>query len=141
MRIIYEANDGTRFNTAEECERYESKDLILLDRKNFLCFDEALHPIKLSEGCKFVEVIEKAYFFICFTEEAVVAFQEKAKEAGKSDQFPYVHKNVLYGWAIDNSDCWSGVWEVVEELEARAGYLRGAVCNMNNEIERAKQGK
>lgn len=33
MRIIYEANDGTKFNTAEECEHYESKSSILLDQK------------------------------------------------------------------------------------------------------------
>ena len=141
MRTIYEANDGTQFSTAEECERYESKSSILLNRKHFLCFDEELRPIKLDEGHKFVEVIEKAYFFICFTEEAVVAFQEKTKEAGKSDQFPYIHKNVLYGWAIDNSDCWSGVWEVVEELEDQANYLREVVYRINNEIKIATQGE
>ena len=141
MRTIYEANDGTQFDTAEECERYESKNLILLDQKNFLCFDEALHPIKLDEGYKFVEVIEKAYFFICFTEEAVVAFQEKADEADESDTLPYIHKNVLYGWAINNSDCWSGVWEVVEELEDQANYLREAVYRINDEIKKITQGE
>lgn len=67
MRIIYEANDGTQFNTAEECERYEYKSSILLDRKNFLYFDEELHPITLGEGYSFTEVVENAYFFICFT--------------------------------------------------------------------------
>lgn len=141
MRTIYEANDGTQFNTAEECERYESKKSILFDRKNFLCFDEALHPIKLGEGYNFTEVIEKAYFFICFTEEAVVAFQEKVDEADENDTFPYIHKNVLYGWAINNSDCWSGVWEVVEELEDQANYLREAVYHINDEIKRATQGE
>ena len=141
MRTIYEANDGTQFSTAEECERYESKDSILLDRENFLCFDEALHPIKLDEGYKFVEVIEKAYFFICFSKEAVEAFQKKADEAGKSDTLPYIHKNVLYGWAINNSDCWSGVWEVVEELEDQANYLREAVYRINDEIKRTTQGE
>ena len=139
MRTIYEANEGTQFSTVEECERYESKSSILLDWKNFLCFDEELRPIKLDEGYKFVEVIEKAYFFICFTEEAVIAFQEKANEAGKSDQFPYTHKNVLYGWAINNSDCWSGVWEVVEELEDQANCLREAVYRINDEIKRTTQ--
>lgn len=141
MRTIYEANDGTQFSTAEECERYESKNLILLDRKNFLCFDEALHPIKLDEGYKFVKVIEKAHFFICFTKEAVEIFGEKVKEASKSGQFPYIYKNVLYGWAIDNSDCWSGVWEVVEELEDQANYLRETVYHINDEIKRATQGE
>ena len=141
MRIIYEANDGTKFNTAEECERYESKSSILLDRKNFLCFDQNLHPIKLCEEYSFAEINEKAYFFICFTQEAVEAFQEKVDEADKSDIFPYIRKDALYGWAADNNDYWSDVWEVVEELEERVGYLREAVYRMNDEIERAKQGK
>ena len=141
MRTIYEANDGTQFNTAEECERYESKNAILLDRKNFLCFDRELRPIKLCEECSFVKAMEKAYFFICFTKEAVEAFQEKVDEADKSDIFPYIRKDALYGWAADNNDCWSDVWEVVEELEAQAGYLREAVYRMNDEIERAKRGK
>lgn len=141
MRTIYEANDGTQFSTAEECERYESKNLILIDRKNFLCFDEGLHPIKLDEGSSFAEVISNSYFFICFTKEAVEIFGEKVKEAGKSGQFPYIHKNVLYGWAINNSDCWSGVWEVVEELEDQANYLREAVYSINDEIKMATQGE
>ena len=141
MRIIYEANDGTKFNTAEECERYESKSSILLDRKNFLCFDQNLHPIKLCEEYSFAEIIEKAYFFICFTQEAVEAFQEKVDEADESDIFPYIRKDALYGWAVDNSDCWSDVWEVVEELEEQAGYLREAVYSINDETEKAKQGK
>lgn len=141
MRIIYEANDGTQFNTAEECERHEYKSSVLLDRKNFLCFDQNLHPIKLCEEYSFAEIIEKAYFFICFTQEAVTAFQEKVDEADKSDIFPYIRKDTLYGWAADNNDCWSDVWEVVEELEKQVGYLREAVYSMNDEIERAKQGK
>lgn len=142
MRIIYEANDGTQFNTAEECECHEYKSSILLDRKNFLCFDQNFHPIKLCEGYSHAEMIKNAYFFICFTEEAVEAFQEEVDRANESDTFPsYIRKDALYGWAADNTDCWSDVWEVVEELEAQAGYLREAVCNMNNEIERAKQGK
>lgn len=142
MRIIYEANDGTQFNTAEECEHYESNNSILLDRKKFLCFDEALHPIKLDEGYSFAKIIRDSYFFICFTQEAADAFQEKVDEVDESKTFPpYIRKNILYGWAADNNDCWSDVWEVVEELEAQAGYLRMAVCTMNNEIEKAKQGK
>ena len=141
MRIIYEANDGTQFNTVEECECYESKSSILLDRKNFLCFDENCKPIKLCEGYKFVEVIKKAYFFICFTEEAVTVFQEKVDETDESDTFPYIHKNILYGWAVDNNDCWSNVWGVVKELEERVSYLREAAHSMNDEIERTKQGK
>ena len=141
MRIIYEANDGTQFNTAEECERHEYKSSVLLDRKNFLCFDQNLHPIKLCEEYSFAEIIEKVYFFICFTQEAVEAFQEKVDEADESDIFPYIRKDALYGWAVDNSDCWSDVWEVVEELEEQVGYLREAVYSMNDEIERAKQGK
>ena len=141
MRIIYEANDGTQFNTSEECERHEYKSSILLNRKNFLCFDEFFHPIELHEGNSFTEIVKKAYFFICFTKEAVEIFQEKVDESDESDTFPYIHKDILYGWAVDNNNCWSNVWEVVEELEKQSGYLRGAVCNMYNEIEKAKQGK
>lgn len=142
MRTIYEANDGTQFSTAEECERYESKNLVLTDRKNFLCFDEALHPIKFDEGHSFAEIIRSSYFFICFTQEAVETFQEKIAEIDESGTFPpYIRKDVLYGWAIDYNDCWSEVREVVEEFETQVGYLREAVCSMNNEIERAKQGK
>ena len=141
MRIIYEVNDGTRFNTAEECERYESKDLILLDQKNFLCFDEALHPIKLDKEYSFAEFLEKTYFFICFTQEAAEALEEKADEAGESNIFPFIHKDTLYGWDVDNNDCWSDVCEVVEELEMQASYLREVVTSINDEIEKAKQGK
>lgn len=142
MRTIYEANDGTQFNTAEECERYEHKSSILLYRKNFLCFDEELHPIKFDEGYSFAEIIRSSYFFICFTQEAVETFQEKVDEIDESGTFPpYIRKDVLYGWAIDYNNCWSDVWEVVEEFEKQVGYLREAVCNMDNEIEKAKQGK
>ncbi len=141
MRIIYEANDGTKFNTAEECRRYESKNSILLNRKNFLCFDEFFHPIELHEGDSFAEIINKAYFFICFTKEAVEFLLEKVDEADGSNAFPCIHKDILYGRGINNNDCWSNVWTVLEELEEQADYLRGAVRNMNNEIENAKQGK
>ena len=141
MRIIYEAYDGKQFDTAEGCKYYESKSSILLDQKNFLCFDKNLYPIKLCEGDKFVEVIEKAYFFICFTEEAVTAFQEEVYELDESDTFPYIHKDILYGWAVDNNDCWSDVREVTKELEMSASYLRRAILSMNEDIERAKQGK
>ena len=141
MRIIYEANDGTQFNTSEECKRHEYKSSILLNRKNFLCFDEFFHPIELYEGDSFAEIINKAYFFICFTKEAVDFFLEKVDEADGSDTFPCIHKDILYGWGINNNDCWSNVWGVLEELEKQADYLRGAVRNMNNEIEKAKQGK
>ena len=141
MRTIYEANDGTPFNTAEECERYESKSSILLDRKNFLCFDEALHPIKLDEGYSFAKIIRNSYFFICFTKEAVEVFQEKVNGADESGIFPHIYKDTLYGWDVDNSGCWKDVWEVVEEFEKQANYLREAVYSMSNEIERAKQGK
>ena len=71
MRIIYEADDGMQFNTAEECGHYEYKSSILLDQEKFLCFDEMLHPIKLCKGYNFAEVIANTYFFICFTKEAV----------------------------------------------------------------------
>lgn len=142
MRIIYEANDGTRFSTAEECKRYESKNSILLDRKNFLCFDATFCPIKLDEGYSFAEIIRDSYFFICFTKEAAETFQEEVDKIGVSDTFPpYIRKDTLYGWNVDNSDCWSDVWEVVEELENQANYLREVVHNMNDEIEKAKQGK
>ena len=141
MRIIYEANDGTQFNTSEECGRYEHKNSILLNRKNFLCFDEFFHPIKLHEGDSFAEIIEKAYFFICFTKEAVEFLLKKVDEADGSNTFPCIHKDILYGRGINNNDCWSNVWTVLEELEEQADYLRGAVRNMNNEIEKAKQGK
>ena len=141
MRIIYESNDGTQFSTAEECERYESKSSILLDRKKFLCFDRDFHPIKLDEEYNFTKVIERAYFFICFTQDAVEFFQQKVNESDGSDIFPYIRKNVLYGWEVDNEDCWSDVEEVVEDLETHAAYLREAVSSMNDEIERAKQGK
>ena len=73
MRIIYEADDGMQFNTAEECEHYEYKSSILLDQEKFLCFDEMLHPIKLCKGYNFAEVIANTYFFICFTKEAAEA--------------------------------------------------------------------
>ena len=141
MRIIYEANDGTQFNTSEECERHEYKSSILLNRRNFLCFDEFFHPIELHGGDSFAEIIKKAYFFICFTQEAAEIFQEKVDESDESDTFPYIHKDTLYGWAVNNNDCWSDVWEVVEEFEKQVGYLREAVSSMNDEIEKAKQGK
>ena len=141
MRTIYEANDGTQFSTAEECERYEYKSSILLNRKNFLCFDEFFHPIELYEGDSFAKIIEKAYFFVCLTKEAVEAFLEKIDETDGSYTFPCIHEDILYGRAINNNNCWSNVREVLEELEKQADYLRGAVRNMNNEIEKAKQGK
>ena len=141
MRMIYEADDGTQFSTAEECERYESKNSILLDRKNFLCFDEARHPIKLCKGYDFAKVINNAFFFVCFTKEAAEVFQEKVDEVGKKDSFPYIRKNVFYGYGINGRNCWSGVWEVIEELEKRASYLCMAVRDLNGEIEKTKQGK
>ena len=141
MRTIYEANDGTQFSTAEECKRYESKNLILFDRKKFLCFDQELHPIEFCRGCNFMEIIEDSYFFICFTNEAVAAFQKKVDEADESNIFPHIRKDILYGWSVDGNDCWSDVWKVVEDLEMQASCLREALHNMEDEIKKAKQGK
>ena len=141
MRIIYEADDGMQFNTAEECGHYEYKSSILLDQEKFLCFDEMLHPIKLCKGYNFAEVIANTYFFICFTKEAAEAFQEKVNEVCEKDLFPYIRKNVFYGWAVDGRDCWNDVWEVIKELEEQANYLCRVVRDMNGEIEKTKQGK
>ena len=52
MKIVYEADDGTRFNTQFECESFEKKNS-LINHINFYCcetFDENYGRAFIQEG-------------------------------------------------------------------------------------------
>ena len=40
MKVIYEAKDGTQFDTEEECRDYESRNSALYDTNSFIATDK-----------------------------------------------------------------------------------------------------
>ena len=73
MKVIYEAKDGTQFDTEEECQDYERRDSALYDTNNFIATDKDGNHV-LADGYGYSP--DNLDYFCCFTQEGVKACEE-----------------------------------------------------------------
>ena len=73
MKVIYEAKDGTQFNTEEECQDYERRNSALYDITSFIATDKYGNPIP-ADGYGYSP--DDFDYFCCFTEDGVKACEE-----------------------------------------------------------------
>ena len=73
MKVIYEAKDGTQFDTEEECQDYERRDSALYDTNSFIAADKDGNHVP-ADGYGYRP--DDFDYFCCFTEEGVKACEE-----------------------------------------------------------------
>ena len=77
MKVIYEAKDGTQFDTEKECQDYERRNSALYDITSFIATDKYGNPVP-ADGYGYSP--EDFDYFCCFTEDAVKACEELFRE-------------------------------------------------------------
>lgn len=73
MKIIYEAKDGTQFNTETECQDYERRNGALYDIHSFIATDKDGNHVPV-DGYGYSP--DDFDYFCCFTEDGVKACEE-----------------------------------------------------------------
>ena len=73
MKVIYEAKDGTQFDTEEECRDYESRNSALYDTNSFIAADKDGNHVP-ADGYGYSP--DDFDYFCCFTQEGVKACED-----------------------------------------------------------------
>lgn len=120
-KIIYIAADGEEFETAEECEAYESRFnslSILADKTHFVAYDEFGIPFEIEEDDTlddYESMIETLHYCYCDEKSAKVI-----KELG--DYFGLLVPSRPGYWRYDNSgraDCFIDVKKDLAKFEEK----------------------
>lgn len=122
MKVIYEAKDGTQFNTETECREYEHRHCALFDLHNFVAADSKGNPVP-ADGYGYSP--DDFDYFCCFTEKAVEDCKELFHENGIRFNFA-IEPNKVYHYNYDED-----IWQPLSE---RLGYLRSE-CNRLSVLE------
>lgn len=112
MKVIYEAKDGTQFNTETECREYERKHCSLFDLHNFVALDSKGNLVHADDYNYSPDDFD---YFCCFTENAVEDCKELFRENGIRLNF-VIEPNKVYHYNYDGD-----VWQPLSE---RLDYLR-----------------
>ena len=112
MKVIYEANDGTQFNTEEECRDYEKRNSALYDITSFIATDKYGNHVP-ADGYGYSP--DDFDYFCCFTEDGVKACEEFFRENGVRFNFE-IEPNKVYHYNYEG--------EVWQPLSEKLGYLR-----------------
>lgn len=129
MEIIYRANDGTEFTDEQDCINYENRMSCLCDKKHFIAFNSDFEPYDITQD-SIEDVLEMMEYFICLTDEAVVAFDSAYKEAGFCTPVDEIKVNTYYGWEVANIDQWDAfpdVWEAINKEIDRVMGIENAL--------------
>ena len=111
MKVIYEAKDGTQFNTEEECQDYEKRNSALYDITSFIATDKYGNPVPADDYGYSPDDFD---YFCCFTEDGVKACEEFFRENGVPLSFKLEPNKVYY------YDYNKEVWRPLSE---ELGYL------------------
>lgn len=122
MKVIYEAKDGTQFDTEEECRDYERRNSALYDINSFIATDKDGNHVP-ADGYGYSP--DDFDYFCCFTEDSVKACEEFFRENGIRFNFA-IEPNKVYHYNYDGD-----VWQPLSE---RLGYLRSE-CNRLSTLE------
>ena len=129
MEIIYRANDGMEFTDEQDCVNYENRMSCLCDKKHFIAFNSDLEPYDITPNT-IENVLEVMEYFICLTDEAVVAFDLAYKETGFCAPVDEIKVNTYYGWEVANIDQWDAlpdVWEAINKEIDRVMGIENAL--------------
>ena len=130
MKVIYEAKDGTQFDTEEECQDYERRNSALYDISSFIATDKYGNPVS-ADGYGYSP--DDFDYFCCFTEDSVKACEEFFRENGVPLSFKLEPNKVYY------YDYNKEVWRPLSE---ELGYLHSEynrLSALEEEILSAKQ--
>ena len=134
MKVIYEAKDGTQFDTEEECRDYERRHNALLYRYNFVAADASGKPISPAHNNSYNP--DDFEYFACFTEEGLKSCEGLFQENGiYFEQFEHpIELNKVYYYDYNTED-----WQ---PLSNRLNYLRSELDRLStieNMVFSAKQ--
>lgn len=131
MKVIYEAKDGTQFNTEKECQEYERRNNALLYRYNFVAADASGKPVSPAHNDSYNP--DDFEYFACFTEEGLESCTELFRENGIYFKHP-IELNKVYYYDYDTEN-----WQ---PLSNRLNYLHselGRLSIIENMVLSAKQ--
>ena len=130
MKVIYEAKDGTQFNTEEECQDYEKRTSALYDITSFIATAKYGNPVPADDYGYSPDDFD---YFCCFTEDGVKACEDFFRENGVPLSFKLEPNKVYY------YDYNKEVWRPLSE---ELGYLHSEynrLSALEEEILSAKQ--
>ena len=118
MKVIYEAKDGTQFDTEEECQDYERRNSALYNIKNFIATDKDGNCIP-ADGYGYSP--DNFDYFCCFTEEGVKACEDFFYENCIHRDFT-LEPNKVYYYNYDKEE-WRPLSEQLEYLSHELNRL------------------
>ena len=118
MKVIYEAKDGTQFNTEEECQDYERRDSALYDISNFIATDKDGNHVPADDYGYSPDNLD---YFCCFTQEGVKACEEFFYENCIHRDFA-LEPNKVYHYNYDKEE-WRPLAERLEYLSRELNRL------------------
>ena len=118
MKVIYEANDGTQFNTEEECRDYERRHSALYDITSFIATDKDGNHVP-ADGYGYSP--DDFDYFCCFTEDSVKACEELFRENG-IHLYSKLEPNKVYYYNY-NKEVWQPLSEKLKYLSHELDHL------------------
>ena len=111
MKVIYEAKDGTQFDTEEECRDYERRNSALYDIHSFIATDKDGNHVP-ADGYGYSP--DDFDYFCCFTEDGVKACEELFRENGIRFNFA-IEPNKVYHYNYEG-EVWQPLSEKLKDL-------------------------
>ena len=118
MKVIYEAKDGTQFDTEEECRDYEKRNSALYDITNFIAADKYGNLVP-ADGYGYSP--DDFDYFCCFTEEGIKACEDFFYENCIHRNFT-LEPNKIYYYNYDKEE-WRPLSERLEYLSHELNRL------------------
>ena len=118
MKVIYEAKDGTKFDTEKECQDYESRNSALYNIKSFIATDKDGNYVP-ADGYGYSP--DDFDYFCCFTEEGVKACEEFFYENCIHRDFA-LEQDKVYHYNYDKEE-WRPLSERLEYLSHELNRL------------------
>lgn len=133
MKVIYEAKDGTQFDTEEACKEYEARYCALLTRYNFIAMDKNVNRVLPGDSDGYGYRPEDFDYFACFTEEGLEGCKELFRENGIRFDFP-LELNKVYHYNYEREE-WRPLSDRIIQLQRELNRL----SNIEKEVLSAKQ--
>ena len=118
MKVIYEANDGTQFDTEEKCRDYERRNSALYDISSFIATDKYGNHVP-ADGYGYSP--DDFDYFCCFTEDGVKACEDFFYENCIHRDFT-LEPNKVYHYNY-NKEEWRPLSEQLEYLSHELNRL------------------
>ena len=118
MKVIYEAKDGTQFDTEKECQDYESRNSALYNIKSFIATDKDGNYVP-ADGYGYSP--DDFDYFCCFTKEGVEACEDFFYENCIHRDFT-LEPNKVYHYNY-NKEEWRPLSEQLEYLSHELNRL------------------